>query len=466
MKLSRLSRQTSNVFLVLILFWILALGSNSTAGASPVHAKERGEVSASPQNAPSPNLHIRDRYLLSANNVNLIMRGINHPHTWFRNRTGAFQHIKAKGANAVRVVLSSGKRWTKNSATDVGNVIRLCKTNRLICVLEVHDTTGYGEIADAATLAQAVAYWKGIKSALIEQEPYVIINLGNEPYGHLKLEEWVPATRSAITAMRAAGFKHTLMVDAPNWGQDDSFTMRDKAARVLAADPDRNTIFSVHMFGSFETTAEIEDYILHFVRAKLPLVIGEFGHFHTFGDPNEDEIMRLARKYGIGYLGWSWSGNNDDVKPLDMVINFDPAQMTWWGRRIINGPNGIRLTSVEASIYSGERNPRVISVTRADPNPTGLASVRFTVTFSEAVTGVNMNDFRLTITGVTGAAIASVSGSGATYTVTVNTGSGNGTIRLDVLDNDTILDAKRNTLGGPGPGYGNFKTGETYTVIK
>ena len=53
MKLSRLSRQTSNVFLVLILFWILALGSNSTAGASPVHAKERGEVSASPQNAPS-----------------------------------------------------------------------------------------------------------------------------------------------------------------------------------------------------------------------------------------------------------------------------------------------------------------------------------------------------------------------------------------------------------------------------
>jgi mannan endo-1,4-beta-mannosidase len=62
------------------------------------------------------------------------MRGINHPHIWFQNQTTSFANIKALGANTVRVVLGSGKRW--GPSTDVANVISLCKQNRLICVLE------------------------------------------------------------------------------------------------------------------------------------------------------------------------------------------------------------------------------------------------------------------------------------------------------------------------------------------
>jgi hypothetical protein len=153
-----------------------------------------------------------------------------------------------------------------------------------------------------------------------------------------------------------------------------------------------------------------------------------------------------------------------------MVTNFNPALMTPWGKRIFNGANGIRQTALEASIYSGERNPKVLSLTRVNPDPTSLPSVKFRVTFSEPVTGVDViapfRELRLVTTGVTGAAITSVSGSGAIYTVTVNTGSGDGTIGLYVLDKDTILDAKRNTLGGPGPGYGDYRSGETYTVTK
>ena len=46
------------------------------------------------------------------------------------------------------------------------------------------------------------------------------------------------------------------------------------------------------------------------------------------------------------------------------------------------------------------------------------------------------------------ASITAVSGSGATYTVTANTGVGSGTIRLDVVDDDSIIDAGSNPLGG------------------
>jgi hypothetical protein len=110
--------------------------------------------------------------------------------------------------------------------------------------------------------------------------------------------------------------------------------------------------------------------------------------------------------------------------------------------------------------------PTVVSSLHANPNPTNAASVDFTVTFSEPVSGVDTTDFALTTAGVTDASITDVSGSGTTYTVTVDTGSGNGTIRLDVMDDDTIQDMAGNPLGGVGAGNGNYTGGESYTVEK
>jgi CSLREA domain-containing protein len=108
--------------------------------------------------------------------------------------------------------------------------------------------------------------------------------------------------------------------------------------------------------------------------------------------------------------------------------------------------------------------PIVNSSTRLNPNPTNLSVVSFTVTFSEPVNGVDLSDFSLTISGISGATVSGVSGSGSVYTVAVNTGSGVGTIRLDVVDNDTIVDLALNPLGGVGEGNGSYTNGETYAV--
>ncbi|HEU4746745.1 MAG TPA: glycoside hydrolase family 5 protein, partial [Anaerolineales bacterium] len=467
MHIVRFGRQSVKLCFVLLLACLLTLGPGSMAKAGTSSGRASGSSKAAPIG-----FHVGGRYILDVNGVNFIMRGINHPHNWFPEHTGGFQQIKAKGANTVRVVLSSGQAqdWTENSASDVANVIQLCKSNRLVCVLEVHDTTGDGEVADAITLAQAVEYWKKIKSALVGQEAYVLINLGNEPYGNVNAAGWVADTKNAILAMRNAGFQHMLMVDAPNWGQDWQFVMRNNAASIFNTDPLRNTVFSIHMYGVFETAASIQNYLSHFVNAGLPLVIGEFAHFHSDGDPDEDTILASAQANGIGYLGWSWSGNCCDGEYLDMVVNFNPNQETPWGTRIIHGANGILQTSVEAAVYSGDRNPVVSSVRPGKPNPTSAASVNFTVTFSEAVTGVDttapFNDFVLTSTGVTGAAITGVSGSGSTRIVTVSTGSGSGTIRLDVVDNGSIKDGTNNALGGPETGNGNYTRGEISTITK
>ncbi|MGE5376761.1 MAG: glycoside hydrolase domain-containing protein, partial [Bacteroidota bacterium] len=133
-----------------------------------------------------------------------------------------------------------------------------------------------------------------------------------------------------------------------------------------------------------------------------------------------------------------------------------------WGSLTLNIDSDV-LDGVVAVLYN---YPFVSSVTHADPNPTRAAVVNFTVNFNQPVTGVDKSDFSLATTGLSGASIAGVSGSGASYTVSVNTGTKAGTIRLDVLDNGSIVDAANNSLGGPDVGNGKFIWGEVYDVSR
>ncbi len=106
----------------------------------------------------------------------------------------------------------------------------------------------------------------------------------------------------------------------------------------------------------------------------------------------------------------------------------------------------------------------VTTVMRANTNPSNLSNVDFLVIFSRPVTGVDVTDFDLTLSGVSNATVSGVRGSGSFYTVTVNTGGGSGSIRLDVVDNNSIIDAFLHPLGGTAAGDGNFTDGELYTI--
>lgn len=120
--------------------------------------------------------------------------------------------------------------------------------------------------------------------------------------------------------------------------------------------------------------------------------------------------------------------------------------------------------------YAVDLPPVVVASDRADSNPTKAASVSFNVMFSNRVSGVDLVapyvDFRL-VSNIPGAAIMDITPvSESTYTVRVQAGTGNGTIRLDVVDNDSITDAAGNPLGGTGTGNGDFAAGETYIINK
>lgn len=358
--------------------------------------------------------------ILFDNNGNpFIMRGISFPHTWFQqNTTAGIPAVAATGANCVRLVLSNGRQWAANSQTDVANLLALCKANKLIAIPEVHDCTGWPENQAAAPLSTAVDYWISIQDVLKGQENFVIINIANEAFGNnVPAATYVSQYIDAITRLRAAGFTHTLMVDGANWGQEwqDGGIMKANAARLMAADPLHNLVFSVHMYEVYQQDSVIEGYMNAFDVANLPLVVGEFAANHTGGvDVNEGSIMMRAQQHMFGYMGWSWSGNGGGLSALDMVVNFNPAQRTPWGNTLISGANGIAATSKICTVFNTSTTPSLTV------SPTTLS---FTSTAGSSPVAVTSN--------VTWSAASSQT----FITVTPASGSNNGVVSVAVSAN-------------------------------
>jgi Flp pilus assembly protein TadG len=112
--------------------------------------------------------------------------------------------------------------------------------------------------------------------------------------------------------------------------------------------------------------------------------------------------------------------------------------------------------------------PSVSSVTRVGSSPTATtADVSWTVVFSEAVTGVTLDDFD-TSGGMSGNTdIVSVTGSDTTWTVTAHSGSGDGTLELGLTDDNSIVNSASQSLGGTSIGDGNFTaTSAQYSFLR
>ncbi|MDX3455749.1 cellulase family glycosylhydrolase [Streptomyces sp. ME02-8801-2C] len=425
------------------------------------------QAQAAPPGALATGLHISNGRLLEGNGNDFVMRGVNHAHTWYPTQTQSLRDVKALGSNTVRVVLADGHRWTKNSADDVAAVIAQCKANRLICVLEVHDTTGYGEEAAAGTLDQAADYWIGLKSVLEGQENYVIINIGNEPWGNTDPAGWTAPTVAAVQKLRAAGFQHTIMVDAPNWGQDWQGVMRANAQTVYNADTTGNLIFSIHMYSVFDTAAEITDYLNAFVTARLPILIGEFGGpADQWGDPDEDTMMATAQQLKLGYLAWSWSGNTDPI--LDLSIGFDPKQLSAWGQRIFNGANGIAQTAKEATVYGGGTGTDTQAPTAPGaPAASGTTATSTTLSWAAATDNVAVTGYDVVrVNGTTETTAAASTTNTVTVTgLTASTAYTFAVYARDAAGNRSQRSATVNVTTSPGGGTPGVSCSVAYRVV-
>lgn len=298
-------------------------------------------------------MYVDGTVLRNSDGTAFVMRGINHAHCWYTDYDEtALDAIAATGANCVRIVCANGKQWDSDTVDSIADMIAAAYSRKMVAVLEVHDGTGDDSIQ---TLSEIVDFWINMAPVLKGTEDYCILNIANEWVGSWNADLWEQGYTKAIPRLREAGIKNVIMVDAAGWGQYGR-SIRKNGIEVFESDPDRNTMFSVHMYGMSGCFNWLIRYNLEGVTDQnLCVCVGEFGYTHEDGDVKEDYLMQYCEEKGIGYLAWSFKGNSGGVEYLDLSYDWEGNNLSpQWGEKVVNGEYGIRKTSIISSYFTNE----------------------------------------------------------------------------------------------------------------
>ncbi len=293
----------------------------------------------------------RDR-LIDAGGKTFVIKGVNNPHAWFGNRAyDALDYIADINSNCVRIV------WqTRGSVQELERIIKRCIELEMIPMVELHDVTGNPSKERLVDMAEYYAR-EDVSSMLKLYEKYLLINIANEWGDHaVTTEHWLDSYTEAVKVLRDAGYKTTIVVDSPGWGQNIN-PILEAGKELIENDEEHNILFSVHMYGSWNDPEKIKTDLNRAKRLKLPLIVGEFGYNSRNGDNNlgckadHTVILSTCTELGYGYMPWSWTGNNAENAWLDMVNSSDWKTLTWWGKEVVDTPMGIRATAKKASVF-------------------------------------------------------------------------------------------------------------------
>lgn len=277
-----------------------------------------------------------------------------------------YADIAATGANSIRIPID-------NLSVQQAEVhVNLCKQHKLLCVFAYTFSAGYTDNFNAPGGLHVLQVWPQFVQLLKANEDYVTIDLASAMAGNtVDANYHANYYQTVITLIRVWGVNNQIMISGGNWGQDWSFLMRDNAETLLALDPLKNTVLSVHMFEAYRDASTVRNYLESYTTRNLPIMISEFGPIkrdryneyrnpYTTKDVDVDAIMNISQELGVGYLGWNWSGYKainpnpsalPDYSAFNMVSNFDSPQLTPWGNQLINSTNGIKATAQRATHF-------------------------------------------------------------------------------------------------------------------
>ncbi len=283
--------------------------------------------------------------LLDAYGRAFVIRGVNNPHIWYDTAAqyqayAALDTIASYGTNTIRVV------WeTTGPVALLREVLHRIVELDMVPMVELHDVTSSTSRAALVDMAEYYAS-ADVREVLNDFREYAIVNIANEWSGN----DFFGAYQEAVSYLRNNGISHTLVIDANGFGQNGQAIL-DNAATLTNADPQKNLLFSVHMYESFGTPAAVDNLLNTASSRGIPLIVGEFGWQHNGRAVAWERILTQTNALGVGYIAWSWLGNEGATAALDMATGPN-GPLTDWGQDVMAGaPGNIRSTSRRASIF-------------------------------------------------------------------------------------------------------------------
>lgn len=271
-----------------------------------------------------PYLKVQGTKIKNKCGTDFVMRGVNFGGYWqydVNNRMttlNIIKEIKKAGTNTVRLPWSSDTEYSRDYKV-LDTLLKHITANKMIAMVELHDLT----CADLtpANIQIATNYWTSpnILAVLKKYENYLILNIANEVGSDWQgntnavVLKMVNAYTPSITALRNAGLKCPITIDATDCGQNIE-ALVSAAPTLLANDPDHNLIFSAHLYWNNENyTTRLTNAANNAVTAGICLIVGEFSVAQdcpldaTLND--YVAIMQVCNQKGIGYLAWEWGGS-------------------------------------------------------------------------------------------------------------------------------------------------------------
>jgi mannan endo-1,4-beta-mannosidase len=147
--------------------------------------------------------------------------------------------------------------------------------------------------------------------------------------------------------MRNAGIHVPLIIDGTQWGQNIDI-LQANGPYLITQDPDRNLMFSVHMWWVGRSASTISSEISQSVALNLPLIVGEFAEKGVGCSCCIDykAILQLCNANEIGWLAWEWGPGNGDCGEMDMTPNNMFNSLWGWAKVVTTtDPNSIRNTA-------------------------------------------------------------------------------------------------------------------------
>lgn len=250
-----------------------------------------------------------------ANGLEFRLRGTNKTH-WDNTSSG----LRFAGSNATRWIIDFNRAAAQNVALMQSVGTGGTTADKAVQIAGNWDGTCK---SDRATLDRMVSTWVAQIPTWATVERHTILNIANE-WGDSS-SAWRDAYVATLPKLRAAGWHGLIMIDAGICGQDTLGSILKYGAEVLAADPEKNVIFSQHVYGyyfdaakggksSWSDQRDIDDHFKALSATGLAVVIGEFGPGRKIGasptDVTPTRVIETAEKYNLGWLSWSWDDNN------------------------------------------------------------------------------------------------------------------------------------------------------------
>jgi len=281
------------------------------------------------------------------------------------NGSVSFPQIAQTGANTVRIVWAITKDLSRNGTpTDLSTLDALINNaiaNGLLPMIELHDATG-----DWSRLNDLVDYWTrpAVVDVINTHGQALLVNIGNEVGDdQVGVNQFIAGYSDAVQRMRNAGIHTPLVIDAPDFGKNLD-VLNAAAGSLLAADPDHNLIFSVHLYWGISDGANaqfITTKLSEAVALNYPLIVGEFSRWGAFngnnsicegnGEIDYQTIVEQSRQLGIGWYAWEWGPGNDFGDPKCAAMDMTPDRQfanlkNGWAKEVaLTLPGSIRNTS-------------------------------------------------------------------------------------------------------------------------